>query len=295
MRRFPGSASSCLLLAQIYRDRGDPRTALGVLSLGPAHALLVHLRAEILRDLGDYTMAERLYQALLSGSGFADLSAWQGLKETLAAAKRTDEFAALCLRALESGRLNDNPKSAAAVHTMRGASLEADGKGAEALVDYEAAIRLDESSGTALNNAAWQIVRSTPARAADARGYADRAMKINPESAAVLDTAAEVYSVQGDTDGALALVDRAIARAQAAKVPAYTVHKAEILNRGQREEDAKVLLEEVRRKHADDPAAQRARSLLWEIERRHLPEDEPAQLPAVAEEEEQRSGTGGGE
>jgi tetratricopeptide (TPR) repeat protein len=294
VRRFPASASSYLLLAQIYRDRADVRTALSVLSLAPANTLVVHLRAELLRQLEDFVMAERLYHALLSASGFTDLVAWQGLMETLLTSKRTNDFVVVCGRALDSGRLSD-PKTAAAVHCMRGTCLEIEGKAGQALVDYEAAIRLDESNGTALNNAAWYIARNTPARIADARVYVDRALKLNPENPAVLDTAAEVSSVEEDIGGALKLVDRAIERAPAAKIALYTVHKAEILCRGQREEDAKALLEEVRRKHEGEPAAQRARALLWEIERKHLPEEEPAQQPAVPEEEEQRPGTGGGE
>jgi tetratricopeptide (TPR) repeat protein len=215
--------------------------------------------------------------------------------ETHTAAKRTSDFVALCGRAIESGRLKGNAKVAAAVHCMRGASLEAEGKAGQALVEYEAAIRLDGMNAGAHNNAAWQIARNTPARVADARAYADRAMNLNPESPAVLDTAAEVSSVEGDLEGALSLMDRVLERAPAAKVASYTVHKAEILCRGGREEDAKALLEQVRRKYDGHPAAQRARSLLWEIERKHLPEEEPAQLPAVAEEEEQTPGTGGGE
>jgi tetratricopeptide (TPR) repeat protein len=295
IRRFPGSAWSHLLLAQIYRDRGDARTALSVLSLGPANSLVVHLRAELLRQLDDLVMAERLYQVLLASSGFTDLVAWQGLMETLMAAKRTGDFVALCGRALDSGRLAGNDKAAAAVHCMRGACLELEGKAGQAITDYETAIRLDGSNSTALNNAAWYIAKNTPARAAQARAYADRAVKLDPENPAVLDTAAEVLSRQEDLDGALALMERALALAPKAKVASYAVHKAEILCRAEREEDAKAVLEDVRRRYADDPAAARARSLLWEIERKHLPEEEPAQLPAVAEEEEQRPGTGGGE
>jgi len=215
--------------------------------------------------------------------------------ETLTAAKRTKDFVVLCERALESGHLADQPKAAASVHYMRGLCLESDGKVEEALADYEKAIELDGTNWGALNNAAWYIARNTPARVAEARAFADRAMKLNPDDPAVLDTAAEVYSVQKDLDGALGLMDRVLKAAPAERAASYTVHKAEILSRGEREEDAKALLEEVRRTYGDAPAAQRARSLLWEIERKHLPEEKPEQLPAVPEDEGQRPGTGGGE
>jgi len=245
--------------------------------------------------VGDLPMAERLYQLLLSGSRFSDLVAWQGLMETLTGLKRTKEFVVLSERALESGVLKEQPKAAAAVRYMRGQCLEMDGKIEEALVDYEEAIRLDGTHWGALNNAAWHIARNAQARIAEGRAYIDRAMKINPDDLAVLDTAAEVYSVQQDLEGALGLMDRVLKLAPEARKPSYTVHRAEILWRGQREEEAKALLQAVREEHGDDPAAARARTLLWEIEHRNLPEEAPEQLPAVPEDEEKRPGTGGGE
>ncbi len=294
VRRFPRSASCALLLAQLYRDLGEPRKALSVLNLAPAQSLLVHLRAELLRQVGDLPMAERLYQALLSGSRFSDLVAWQGLMETLTALKRTKEFVVLAGRALESGVLKEDPKAMATVRNMRGHCLEADGKIEESLADYEEAIRLDGTHAGALNNAAWHIARIAEARIAEARVYIDRAMSINPDDPAVLDTAAEVYSVQQDP-GALDLMERALTLASEGKRPFYAVHKAEILLRGQREEEAKALLQAVRKEQGDHPAAQRSRTILWEIERKNLPEEEPEKLPAVPEDEDERPETGGGE
>jgi tetratricopeptide (TPR) repeat protein len=294
VRRFPRSASCCLLLAQLYRDLGEPKKALSVLSLAAAQPLLVHMRAELLREVGDLLMAERLYQALLSSSRFSDLVAWRGLMETLTALKRSKEFVVLAGRALESGVLREDPKAMSAVRNMRGHSLEADGKIEESLADYEEAIRLDGTNAGALNNAAWHIARIAEARIAEARVYIDRAMNIDPDAPAFLDTAAEVYSVQQDP-GALDLMERALKLASEGRRPFYTVHKAEILLRGQREEEAKALLQAVRKDQGDHPAAQRARTILWEIERKHLPEEEPEKLPAVPEDEDERPENGGGE
>jgi predicted Zn-dependent protease len=133
------------------------------------------------------------------------------------------------------------------------------------------------------------------ARVADARAYIDRALQLRPDEPAVLDTAAEVYSVQGDLEGALGFVDRALAAATAAKTPSYTVHKAEILLRGEREDEAKALLEGVRAKYRGDAASEQARSLLWQIEHKHLPEEEPGPPPEAPEDEENSPGNGGGE
>ncbi len=295
VRRFPSSPASCLLLAQLYRDLGDPRKALSVLSIAPAHVLLVHLRAELLRQVDDLPMAEWLYQVLLSGSRFTDLVAWQGLMETLMALKRANEFIVLAGRALDSGLLKERPKSAAAVRYMRGQCHEAEGRIEAALVEFEAAIRLDGTHWGALNNAAWYIARNAQARIAEARSYADRAMNLNPDDPSVLDTAAEVYSVQQDLEGALNLMDRVLKLASEGKRPAYVVHKAEILWRGEREEEAVALLQAVRRDQGDHPAAQRARTLLWEIEHKNLPEEAPGQQPAAPEDEEKRPENGGGE
>jgi tetratricopeptide (TPR) repeat protein len=295
LRRFPDSAAAHLLVAQIYRDLGDPRKALSILNLAPPHPLAMHMRAELLRQIGDYPMAERLYQLLLSATHFGDLAAWQGLMETLTQLKRTKEFVVLCGRALDSDYLREQTKTAAMVRYMRGICLEMDGKVGEALADYEEAIRLDGANWGALNNAAWHIARTAVARIAEARAYVDRAMKLKPEDPAVLDTAAEVYSVQQDVEGSLRLIDRALVLASPAKVPSYTVHKAEVLFRGEREDEAKTLAEGVRAKYGDDPAAQRARSLLWEIERQNMPEEEPERLPVLPEDQEESPGTGGGE
>jgi len=295
LRRFPQSAATHLLVAQLYRDLGEPRKALSVLNLAPPDPLTVHMRAELLRQLGDPVMAERLYQVLLSSSHFTDLSAWQGLMETLVSLKRAEEFVVLCKRALDSSALANMPQKAAMVHYLRGMCLEVEGKVEEALADYQTAVRLDDTNWGALNNAAWHIARTAPARVAEARALVDRALQLKPDNPAVLDTAAEVHSVQQDLDGALRLVDRALALGGQAKVPTYLVHKARILLRGQREEEAKGILEEVRVKYETDPAAQRARSLLWEIERKNLPEEEPVQLPALPEDEEEVLGNGGGE
>jgi tetratricopeptide (TPR) repeat protein len=216
--------------------------------------------------------------------------------ETLTILKRGKEFIVLADRALRGGYLKDQPKSAAAVRYMRGQCLEADGRLDEALVDYEDTVRLDGTHWGALNNAAWYIARNVPDRIAAARAYIDRAMSFNAEDPSVLDTAAEVCSVEQNLEGALELIDKVLQLAADAKRPSYIVHKAEILLRAEREEDAKALLLSVRREYGDNPASQRARTLLWEIDHRHLPEEEPLeeQLPAP-EEEEKRPGTGGGE
>jgi hypothetical protein len=52
------------------------------------------------------------------------------------------------------------------------------------------------------------------------------------------------------------------------------VHRARILLRAEREAEAKALLERVRTEYADDPAANAARDLLTELERKNQPEEE---------------------
>jgi len=287
VRLFPNQTSSHLLLARLYVDLGEPRKALSVLNLAPADEFVTHMRAELLRQCGDTVMAERLYQVLLAHSKFADVRAWQGLMQTLSEQKRTKEFVMLCGRALGSSYLADHADVRGMLYYMRGTCLEREGKIEEALADYEASIREDDSRWIALNNAAWHIAKTSPARIDTARMYIDRALKLQPEAASIMDTAAEVYSIQNDTEGALRLIDQALALKPEGKTRNYLVHKAEILLRGGREDEAKALLEQVRAESADDAAARKARDLLWAIERRHMPDEEPARLPVLPEDEEE--------
>jgi tetratricopeptide (TPR) repeat protein len=172
----------------------------------------------------------------------------------------------------------------AALHFMRGCACEAAGRVEEALGEYEACIRVEENVAS-LNNAAWLIATVMPSRIGDARRYIDTALKEIGESPnpSFFDTAAEVYAVLGEHERALKFADDALQGSGGA--PRYMVHKAAILLRADREADAVALLTKVRAEFADDPAASKAREMLWEIERKNAPEPEEEEIPVPSDDE----------
>ncbi|MHC5031442.1 MAG: tetratricopeptide repeat protein [Planctomycetota bacterium] len=286
----PRSVDAHVLLARVYLDRKEERKALSVLNMAPTNPLVAHMRATLLIQLEDYAMAERLYQVLLISSRFKDVQAWQGLKLTMAEQKRTGEFVAISRRILASDYLDDDKPVRALVHYLRGVALESEGKARDSLADYEAALQDDDRMWYAYNNAAWHIARLDRTRIETARTYIARALELNPDEPSVHDTAAEVYATLEDFDGALRHVDRALALASGARAASFMVHKARILVRFDRDDPARTLLEKVEGEYADTPAAKLARELLWEIERKHLPEEKPLEVEAPEDEKEDAQG-----
>jgi tetratricopeptide (TPR) repeat protein len=286
----PRSVDAHILLARVYLDRKEERKALSVLNMAPANPLVAHMRATLLIQLEDYGMAERLYQVLLISSRFRDVQAWHGLKLTMAEQKRASEFVAISRRILDGDYLDDAKPVRAIVHYLRGVALEADGKARDALADYEAALRDDDRMWYAFNNAAWHIARLDRTRIKVARTYIDRALELNADEPSVHDTAAEVCTTLEDFDGALHHMDRALALASGERAASFMVHKARILVRFDHDDAARTLLEKVRGEYADMPAAKQARGLLWEIERKHLPEEKPLDIEAPEDEKEDPQG-----
>ena len=68
------------------------------------------------------------------------------------------------------------------------------------------------------------------------------------------------------------------------------VHKARILVQFNHDDSARTLLEKVRVEYADTQAEKDARGLLWEIERKHLPEEKPLDIEAPEDEKEATQG-----
>jgi|GEM_PF-6277398 len=269
--RFPRSPAGYLLLATTYVECKEVRKALSVLGIAPASALLYHMRAQLLERIGDHRGAERLYVALLYQGGFRDMRAWYGYRAALLAQDRIQEFLLLTSKVLKSKRVQLPSTARSELRGLRGQALESAGKGPEALLEYEAAIRDDGGNWKALNNAAWLITSLAPARIEQARHDIDRALEIKSNEPALLDTAAEVCLVQGDEAAALRHIDAALALEPEGKVGPYSVHKARVLLRFDREQDAKQILEQVRKDFPSGPVADQAKELLWEIERRHVP------------------------
>jgi len=284
----PGVALPYAQLAQIYTDLGRPRDALAVLSLAPSnHPYLLHLRADLLLQNGDYSLAGQIFESLLVVSAFRDRGAWAGLYETLVRQEKLDEFQALSGRVLGADFLKQYRGERAHVHVLRGMSFEAGGKLHEALSDYEAAVEANGNAWEALNNAAWHIAQLAPGRIDVAKGYVDRALELRPGDAVILDTAAEVYAIAGDTARALGFMDDALAKVSAERKPKYLLHKVMLLKAAERDTDMTALLKELAASHPDEPQGKRAKEMLWEIsEAQRRAEEANREATAPAEDVE---------
>ena len=152
--------------------------------------------------------------------------------------------------------------------------LEREGKVKQSLADYEVVIALNAQAWAALNNAAWHIAQLMPSRIETARKYIDAALKIKPNDLAVLDTAAEVYAVQGQYDAALKQIDSCLMIAARARAGDYLLHKSQILIRAEREAEARELLAKIRADYADTPLAKKAKGIVWQLDLKNMPAEE---------------------
>ncbi len=256
-------------LAQLYIDLGRPREALAVLSITPSNnAYLLHLRADLLLQNGDYGLAGQIFESLLVVSAFRDRNAWAGLYETLVKQEKLEEFQSFAARVLAADFLKQYRGERAHVHVLRGMSFESAGKLHEALSDYESAVAANGNAWEALNNAAWHISQLAPARVDVAKGYVDRALTLRPGDAVILDTAAEVYAVTGDFARALGFMDEALAKVADDRRAKYMLHKAMLLRAAGQEDAMRLLLKDLAAGHPDAIQGKRAKEMLWEIAER---------------------------
>jgi tetratricopeptide (TPR) repeat protein len=108
----------------------------------------------------------------------------------------------------------------------------------EAATHYQAVIAIDPNHVAALNNLAW-----TSGQLGDpkALGYAERAARLAPNNAAVLDTLGVLLAARGETDKALGHLQRA--RALAPNRTDIRLNYAKALAKAGRRNDAKAELE----------------------------------------------------
>lgn len=269
LAEYPDNAIAHLLLADVYIRRDQKREALSILSIAPPTPLGLSWRARLLLDLKQYDLAEQAYESMLTATAMQDLAAWNGLTETMLAAKRQTELIEILGKALRTEQLKENKALRAHLHTVRGTALEGIGRVAEALADYEAAIALDPDDWRALNNAAWQIAMTTPSRIGEARAMIDRALQqesMRPQDrASLLDTAAKVLSVQGDKAGALQRIEEALAAAPEAR---YRLRRAQYLLDLGKEKEAREALDAMFKEDPRGDMGKQARSILNDLDRK---------------------------
>ena len=112
------------------------------------------------------------------------------------------------------------------------------GEDDEAAAVYEQLLELYPDDVIAMNNLAWSLRESAPARALE---LADRALEAAPGNPAILDTRAMVLMSTGQYDEALAVLDTVAEKA--GEVPPVAFHRAQVLLAAGRKSEAREILE----------------------------------------------------
>lgn len=104
-----------------------------------------------------------------------------------------------CSELIESPGLDAGTKSLA--YAMRALALSLNGALAEALPDYDMAIRLDPTSAMALNNRAWVLYKLD--RLGEGLEDVERSLRLAPASPHAYDTRAHIRQARGEPKDAL--------------------------------------------------------------------------------------------
>jgi tetratricopeptide (TPR) repeat protein len=111
-----------------------------------------------------------------------------------------------CSELIENPNLDSGTKSLA--YAMRALALSLKGDLAEALPDYDAAIKLDPASAMALNNRAWVYYRLN--RLSEGLSDVERSLFLAPASPHAHDTRAHLHQALGERAAALRDYEQAI-------------------------------------------------------------------------------------
>lgn len=269
--KHPSNPLSAFLVALVYVARGEDREALAVLSIAPPFPAGLKLRGHLLLKLDQVDLARQVQESILYQSGWRDIDAWKWLQECFRRLERGGEFVEMADKVIAANVLRADARALSVVHALKAKSLEQMAQIPQALAACEEAIRLDGSNVVALNDAAWHIAQTMPARIADARDYIDRALKLVPNVPALLDTAARVRLMQGEHQAALDYMDRVI---QGAPSPHYKLHRVDVLLAMGRKDDAKTALEAIVREAPKSPEAAKAKELILSLEEPPAPPEE---------------------
>ena len=151
--------------------------------------------------------------------------------------------------------LDTNPKDTTVHLTLANAYLTLN-RTADATAAYQAVLQNDTDNFIALNNLAWQLRNDDPVVAVN---YATRAVKIQPDNPAALDTLAVIQLEQGMV--AAAGETFKMTRALQPSDPSILFHGARILAALGEMQDAKDILHSLISGEIDFPEAEEARAL----------------------------------
>jgi putative PEP-CTERM system TPR-repeat lipoprotein len=194
---------------------------------------LVALQADLLADQGDFRRAEQLVQALYERYP-DDIGVMRKLVEVQRAGNITEHAAAVLVDWLE--RHPDDGAARVMLAQLRVEMGQPDA-GQALLEDLLASNAAHRSNPLILNNLAWLLRESEPERAL---GYAERALRADPDSAAVKDTLGFLLVKTGDLQRGLALLKEASRAAPADATIGY--HYALGLAEAARDAEARVVL-----------------------------------------------------
>jgi putative PEP-CTERM system TPR-repeat lipoprotein len=142
-------------------------------------------------------------------------------------------------RSVLTGWLRKNPNDVDAMKEY-GNLLLSSGDNAGARKQFEAVLKLRPYDVIALNNVGWLIQKSDPKRA---MALVSQAAKIQPQSAAILDTLGWIKWQNNDRNDALALLQRA--HGLASNDPDITYHLVVALDGSGKRDQAKLLLKQL--------------------------------------------------
>lgn len=219
-----------------------------------AHPRLIAAKADLLVDLGEYRRAQRVMQKLYSRYP-DDLGVMRRLVATqLAANARADAKEVL------TDWIARNPEDAAAsvLLTQVEAMLGETDAARRRLEELMASSSASQADPLILNNLAWLLRETDPERAL---GYAERALRADPSSAAVKDTLGILLVGAGDLDRALKLLEEA--HIDEPTDPTIGYHYALALTKAHRGSEARVVLLSLQ--GMDFPERQAAQDLLAEL------------------------------
>jgi len=215
----PRHFAARLALARLLLLEGEKEKVteqLAVLNeLSPDHADVLRLKASLARVQGDPAKASALLEDIFEMSPSTD-SMLSVARQKWAMGKQA---AAL---ELQKQWVKEHPDDLTATLALADAYSQQE-QVEPAIAQYQRVLAKDEQNVAALNGLAWQLRNKQPARALE---YAERAARLAPESALVLDTFAVVLLKNGQVKRAKRNIERVYEKKP--NEPAVRYHRAMI-------------------------------------------------------------------
>lgn len=253
-RLAPNDAGVVRSLVAAFVQAGRPEEALreakAFQAREPKSVVGFGLEGDVLLSQGQHAKAERAYRDGLKidpKSGVLAVGVYSSLAR---AGKRADA------EAFARQWATRNPQDTVlTMHRAERALADGDLRSAAAL--YQTVIAAEPNNVIALNNLAWAGGQLGDPKAI---GYAERAARLAPNNAAVLDTLGMLLAARGDTDKALGHLQRA--RSLAPNRADIRLNYAKVLAKAGRRDNAKTELEALLAVKEDFPGKEEAAALL---------------------------------